>query len=654
MADDVDATNQAGPQYLLNKDGSCFSDLEPVADALRVLANEDRRAYRDANARVIASDTEVRLLVVAGPGAGKSTLFIARIKVWIERYGDRPVYVATFVKKLIRDLEKDIERQLTEDEAQRVTASTLHSLARSLSARNRGTSTCRLGAYVRVVDSFWARVFWEDVLAFHPNLDRCAFPLKALEGQLESEQLDESEDWVELRSTYETLASFFSAAGFSHLITLAQQALEENPGLIEHTLWIIDEYQDFNPAEDHLVRTLIHGAEGVLLAGDDEQALYQQLKGSSPDIIVGHYNDPSFAKAMLPFCSRCSYHICNAASAFMATHRTDEAIEKIYLPLVVDDSQNRVQVVAAAAPGSAVEYIRMFMDARANDYAAYLERREAGTDTDPFLLIISPSGGLTRKKNDSADGELQDLVAQYAARATSARSKDYLLVATYVTAGWYDADNFAVRKLLHEAGMSASDVHALIAEAIESGSTLGVIVERHSDVLATAKQVASLVEDAEGDEDRVAAELATSLAFDNPQALADELRQHPMRQEGLREEEDTVAIESAAAIDAVALMPITGSKGLSAHHVIVLGCDDINMGNTSALAFFVALTRARESLHLITAAKASGAKEPHSYVLDLPEDCCDYLVFKKSGRVVESLANRQAFRGRFASWSRFR
>ena len=84
------------------------------------------------------------------------------------------------------------------------------------------------------------------------------------------------------------------------------------------------------------------------------------------------------------------------------------------------------------------------------------------------------------------------------------------------------------------------------------------------------------------------------------------------------------------------------AKGLSAQHVIVLGCDSTNMGYTTELQFYVALSRARESLHLITALKAKGAKAAHEYVYDIPEECCEYVAFKRDGS--EPLAGQQAFR----------
>jgi hypothetical protein len=53
------------------------------------------------------------------------------------------------------------------------------------------------------------------------------------------------------------------------------------------------------------------------------------------------------------------------------------------------------------------------------------------------------------------------------------------------------------------------------------------------------------------------------------------------------------------------------------------------------LTFLVALTRTRNSVHLLVSAKAGGASTPHSFRLDFDSECCEYKVYKKTGRVTE-------------------
>lgn len=649
-----DEHNQPPPAYLLNEDGHHFENLDQTARTLDSLENEEREAYRDANAQAIAEAAAVRLLIVAGPGAGKSHLFISRIEHWLSRGDSKAIYFATFVRKLIKDLGADIEKRLSKQDKALVSASTLHTLARSLLERSAGAAECQFREHIRIIDGYWAPILWGDVLTFHSDLKKSEYAIKHFEEQLHTESLDTADSWEAVRQTYRTLCRFYNAIGFSYLIKLARDAVEEEPSLVEHSRWIIDEYQDFNPSEDHLLQVLMQDADSVVIAGDDQQALYQALKASDPAIIVGHYNDESSAKAMLPFCSRCSYYVCRAASAFMAKHREEAAIEKIYLPLKIDEAAERVHVVATAAPSGAVDYVRRFLEERESEYAEYLERRKAGEDTDPFLLVLSVSGGLTLTRRSDEDRELEELIQMYAERPAR-RSSAYMTIVSYATAGWYSGDNLALRKVLHYEDVSASDVHELLMAAIDGGRSLSeVVLEAMPDVLDRAQRASIVLDEASKDEEAATTELMELLELAaDPAVLAQELADYPIKKASAREEEDEEATETVAAVDSVALMTITGSKGLSAHHVIVLGCDDINMGylNNNPLPFFVALTRARQSLHLVTATKANGAKEPHTFVLDLPEECCDYAVYKKGTRELEPLDDRDAFRKRIATWA---
>jgi len=67
-------------------------------------------------------------------------------------------------------------------------------------------------------------------------------------------------------------------------------------------------------------------------------------------------------------------------------------------------------------------------------------------------------------------------------------------------------------------------------------------------------------------------------------------------------------------------MTVVGAKGLSASHVIMLGFDDKNMAYVDENAFYVALTRARQSVHLMCSLKCGGSAAVHEYVEYLPPE----------------------------------
>lgn len=615
---------------LLELSGAVFQDLDNHGVQLHALDNAGRVAYRNRNATAIATSDASRLLIVAGPGSGKSFLFLGRIKHWLPLHVGEQVYVSTFVRKLVKDLEGDLDAKLDDTDRKRVAVSTLHTLARSIVERHAQSASSDYRSNVRVVDRTWSETVWQDVLQFHPGYQATHGDVRERDAQFHNDLIDPSDEWQELHDTYARLSAFYNAVDFAQMIWLATQALVIDPALSQHQLWIIDEFQDFNRGEDALIRAVTGGASGVLIAGDDEQALYQTLKASTPDIIVGYYEDAGHAKAMLPFCSRCSYYICLAASAFAELHRPEGAIPKLYLPLEVEETAEKVKVIATATPGGALDYLRTFMADRKPEFESYLEKRRNGEDSDPFLLILSQTGAFSFSKSTSADEELFDFVSEYA-EVDAARCGAYYRVLAYYAAGKDLEDNFAVRKILDFAGLSAGDVHLLVEEAMDRGVTLvTVLLERREDIVSKMGQTVAILDTARNDPEGVAPELIELLGLTNADQLAKDLAADPIG-DGAAKREDDEAIETAPmALSPVALMTLIGSKGLSAHHVVVLGCDEMHMEKTTELTFFVGTTRARQSLHLIASRGVEGAQGLHQYLLDLPEECCQYATYTKT------------------------
>ena len=98
-----------------------------------------------------------------------------------------------------------------------------------------------------------------------------------------------------------------------------------------------------------------------------------------------------------------------------------------------------------------------------------------------------------------------------------------------------------------------------------------------------------------------------------------------------REDEDAELEEiEVKPMSAIGLMTIVGSKGLSAEHVIIVGFDDVNMKWVTRNAFFVAISRARRSLHVLTALGAGGATEPHKFLTRLPDQNLEFCKYTKA------------------------
>jgi hypothetical protein len=354
---------------------------------------------------------------------------------------------------------------------------------------------------------------------------------------------------------------------------------------------------------------------------------------------------------MLPYCSRCSSFVCLAAAAFIARHRRESGISKIYLPLRVAEDAPKVRVVAAHSPLAAVDYVEAFLQEHLGELQAHEQRMESGEETEPFLMILSPTRSARFLSHGRSDQRLQQLVDQWVTPKTG-HSADYHRVLTYCTVAVHPQDNFAVRKVLRYEQVPDGEVHALIARAMAGDKSLADVVYE-SEFLRTLElcdEIQAVAVSEEVDADDKAQAISERMLIQDPIHFADELRRDPIGSSYRPEADDEAeAIQTAGSMSAVELMTIFQAKGLSATHVIVLGADDVNMRRLSSLVFFVALTRARASLHLITSLQAGGSAQAHSCVLDIPEEYCEYIAFTRGDGAV-SLQSAAAFEEKLSRW----
>lgn len=89
---------------------------------------------------------------------------------------------------------------------------------------------------------------------------------------------------------------------------------------IEH--FLVDEYQDFNRAEQGFITALSANAKTVVIVGDDDQSLYSS-RGGSPDGLRKLYMSEECNQVSLLKCYRCKSRIVEAANTFLTAMRPD-------------------------------------------------------------------------------------------------------------------------------------------------------------------------------------------------------------------------------------------------------------------------------------------------------------------------------------------
>lgn len=364
-----------------------------------------------------------------------------------------------------------------------------------------------------------------------------------------------------------------------------------------------------------------------------------------------------FAKAMLPFCSRSTRHIVECAESFAAAELKQGRVPKIFLPLKVAGDAARVEVVGCAQPGTAVDYIRTWLNSRRAEAEEWARALASSRENEPYLLILSPMGNVGKFLGEKAAAELQALLDGFNPDSDPPMSDEYRVVADYYRLALRPSDNWAFRKILHHEGSPDGDVDRIITDALAGSRAIQALeMDAVTSCLATAVTVKGILE---GDQppSEQASTIVGLLGLGDVELLARDLQSVPLssgRIEDLEAEAEAAADQVGARathVRPIELMTIVGAKGLSAQHVMVLGCDNVNMSYVNPEAFFVAITRPRFSLHLLVALQARGAAEPHRYLGILDREHTRYSIYKKTGRVHETCKSWRALSAKLAKIS---
>jgi len=257
--------------------------------------NEERTKHINS----LVESPSPKKVVVAGPGTGKTYLFS---KVLNRK---QKTLTLTFINSLVEDL--SLELCGLSD------VKTLHSYARSILSKASGKNLkifSKLSSTIRTD----ARIILDKDINFDWIFN----------------QRDESKS--DLLEFYKQRRKYYDYYGFSDIIYTAVLYFEKGDDKIpEYDQIVVDEFQDFNKLEVDFIN-LLSLKSPILLAGDDDQALYQ-FKGSSNQFIRDRFFNTykGYDSFNLPFCARCPKVIVEATNDFI-----DSAISKGHLQGRID------------------------------------------------------------------------------------------------------------------------------------------------------------------------------------------------------------------------------------------------------------------------------------------------------------------------------
>jgi superfamily I DNA/RNA helicase len=500
-------------------------------------------AELDAAIGRILNSRSRKKLVVAGPGTGKTRLFRRMLEV----AGGEPdrCLVLTFINTLKDDLEQELSGLAR--------VSTLHSYCLGLLHSN-DTLRAHLSPNFRCCPGL-ATLIKED----WECIEECDAP--QFVGEMRN--LDE-ENHI---AFYLARGEYYDAVDFDDSVYRVYQCLASGRAAPEeYDLVLVDEYQDFNRLEAGFI-DLLGQTSPIVVAGDDDQALYSQLRGASWDYIRFLHQSDEYEVFELPFCMRCTKVVVDAVSDVIAKARQLRRLE-----------------------GRIPKPYRHFSRVKGRDSAMY--PKIAAVETTVQSKAANYMGryiaeAIARIPRDEIEAAAKD--GYPAALVIAAQPYRHQIISHLDEVGFaVDTRRESLDKLDQERGLS------ILKQDPESNLGWRIVLSADAPpffaeaIRKTAEGRRRLVDILQQDfRQQVLADVA---AYDPPAGAP----------------EDTETHEQVVGLPPVKVTSFEGAKGLSAQHVFIAGLHDKELPrNPEAIQdleickFIVGLTRTRKMCSLI-------------------------------------------------------
>lgn len=600
------------------------------------------------------------LLVLAGPGSGKTRVLTLRVVRLLGEREDVSVLALTFTNKAAAEMRERVD-QLLGQRGDRAHLCTFHSFAADV-LRQHGSHVGLRPDFslltqnedrVAILDSVASALETEghlmpaDRMNLLTLLDRLF--AESYDGEPQAPSLALTPAWVPiLFRGYRDALVEANRLDFGSLLSFACRLLREKPGVaravrLGWTHVCVDEFQDTNKAQYDLLKLIVADSQpNLFVVGDDDQIIYQ-WNGASPERLQALRSDYAMEVIQLPENYRCPPEIVSIANKLivhnrvrtrdkqpLAASRRASLRKEVIRYCVFDSLEDEVKAVSADIVD------RGLLPADCVVLARTAKLLEVAADA---IRGASLEAHVVRRKDDFQSPVVR-VVLQTMRLANARHDRDIL---RRLCVAWRD---------LSDAALEAEDVVA--GAALVGGDflrawadTVAVAADGQSAALAKRLRMA-LVDrlDFPSVVDWFLSEGWLPWADEDDRELADEMETwQSLHGEVVREHGDddltlNVYLQQMdlspkaprPGPNAVRCMTVHGSKGLEFRHVYLIGMAQEVLPSFHALKkgsnsreveeerrnCFVAITRAQESLTLTRARQYHGwRKTPSQFLAEM-------------------------------------
>ncbi|WP_342235778.1 UvrD-helicase domain-containing protein [Inquilinus sp. OTU3971] len=306
----------------------------------------------DPDQRAAAERVEGPLLIVAGPGSGKTRTLTHRIAHLIAGgMAPESCLAITFTRRAAAEMRERLEALLP-GAAARMPIHTFHSLGLAF-LREHGEAA-GLHREFRVAGEAERAALMQEVLEL--SRTKAERLLRAI-SRAKRTGAPADLDLAEAVARYDEALALRNWIDFDDLVGKTIAALEGDPGLVARTRdrfrhVSVDEFQDVDDSQVRLLSLLVPSGGNLCVIGDPDQAIYGFRGADASCFDRFHRDHPGAAVIRLRRNYRSTGTIVTAASRFIGADGREEPAAEI-----VRAMQDRISVHAAASDKAEAEFV---------------------------------------------------------------------------------------------------------------------------------------------------------------------------------------------------------------------------------------------------------------------------------------------------------
>ena len=269
------------------------------------------------------------LMVLAGPGSGKTFVITHRIKYLIEGPGINPAHilVVTFSRAAAKEMKDRFEKLCKKSP---VTFGTFHSVFFNLLKTAYGFGSEQIASdelrYTLIKELIKRNTIEnEDINTLAGNLLNEIALVKQDNISIKNYYSNSisSDTFKKIYSDYESELEARGKLDFEDMLSLTYELLSERSDILKavqnrYRYILVDEFQDINFLQYNIIKLMAGEKQNITVVGDDDQSIYR-FRGARPEIMLGFERDfRNVKKVFLDINFRSSTQIVNASTKLIS------------------------------------------------------------------------------------------------------------------------------------------------------------------------------------------------------------------------------------------------------------------------------------------------------------------------------------------------